>query len=130
MAKRKKIILVIDDNEDIRNLLRLILENAGCTVLTAVDGADGLSQIRTATPDLILLDVLMPNMDGFEFLSQIRKDKDTKIKLIPILMLTAKSSVEDIDMAIDLGVTSYIVKPFRPEKLVQKVMSIFEGESF
>lgn len=125
----KRRVLVIDDNEDIRHLLVLVLENEGFTVLTGIDGLDGLSQTRSAKPDLILLDAMMPGLNGFEVLEQIRKDKDSKINSIPILMLTSRSSVEDIDMAIDLGATSYVVKPFRPEKLIQKVISIFESES-
>ena len=129
MRDTKRRVLVIDDNEDIRHLLTLILENAGLTVLTGVDGPDGLSQTRASKPDLILLDAMMPGLTGFEVLEKIRKDKDSKINAIPILMLTSRSSVEDIDMAIELGATSYVVKPFRPEKLVQKVISIFEGEN-
>ncbi|MDO8645729.1 MAG: response regulator [Candidatus Planktophila sp.] len=129
MRESKRSVLVIDDNEDIRHLLTLILENAGFTVLTGIDGADGLAQTRTAKPDLILLDAMMPGLNGFEVLEKIRNDRDSKINSIPILMLTSRSSVEDIDMAIDLGATSYVVKPFRPEKLVQKVNSIFESES-
>ncbi|MDP1850889.1 MAG: response regulator [Candidatus Planktophila sp.] len=129
MRESKRSVLVIDDNEDIRHLLTLILENAGFTVLTGIDGADGLAQTRSAKPDLILLDAMMPGLNGFEVLEKIRKDRDSKINSIPVLMLTSRSSVEDIDMAIDLGATSYVVKPFRPEKLVQKVISIFESES-
>ena len=129
MRERKRSVLVIDDNEDIRHLLTLVLENAGFTVLTGIDGADGLAQTRSAKPDLILLDAMMPGLNGFEVLEKIRNDRDTKINSIPILMLTSRSSVEDIDKAIDLGATSYVVKPFRPEKLVQKVNSIFESES-
>ncbi len=129
MRENKRSVLVIDDNEDIRHLLTLILENAGFTVLTGIDGADGLAQTMSAKPDLILLDAMMPGLNGFEVLEKIRNDRDSKINSIPILMLTSRSSVEDIDMAIDLGATSYVVKPFRPEKLVQKVISIFESES-
>lgn len=129
MRESKRSVLVIDDNEDIRHLLTLVLENAGFTVLTGIDGADGLAQTKSAKPDLILLDAMMPGLNGFEVLEKIRKDRDSKINSIPILMLTSRSSVEDIDMAIDLGATSYVVKPFRPEKLVQKVKSIFESES-
>ena len=129
MRERKRSVLVIDDNEDIRHLLTLVLENAGFTVLTGIDGADGLAQTRSAKPDLILLDAMMPGLNGFEVLEKIRNDRDSKINSIPILMLTSRSSVEDIDMAIDLGATSYVVKPFRPEKLIQKVISIFENES-
>ena len=128
MRESKRSVLVIDDNEDIRHLLTLILENAGFTVLTGIDGADGLAQTRSGKPDLILLDAMMPGLNGFEVLEKIRNDRDSKINSIPILMLTSRSSVEDIDMAIDLGATSYVVKPFRPEKLVQKVKSIFESE--
>lgn len=129
LRESKRSVLVIDDNEDIRHLLTLVLENAGFTVLTGIDGADGLAQTRSAKPDLILLDAMMPGLNGFEVLEKIRNDRDTKINSIPILMLTSRSSVEDIDKAIDLGATSYVVKPFRPEKLVQKVNSIFESES-
>jgi len=129
LRESKRSVLVIDDNEDIRHLLTLVLENAGFTVLTGIDGVDGLAQTRLAKPDLILLDAMMPGLNGFEVLEEIRKDRDSKINSIPILMLTSRSSVEDIDIAIDLGATSYMVKPFRPEKLVQKVISIFESES-
>ena len=129
MGDTKKSILVIDDNEDIRQLLTLMLENAGFSVLTGIDGPDGLHQTKTNKPDLILLDAMMPGLNGFEVLEKIRKDRDSKINSIPILMLTSRSSVEDIDMAIELGATSYVVKPFRPEKLIQKVISLFEGES-
>ena len=129
MRESKRSVLVVDDNEDIRHLLTLVLENAGFTVLTGIDGPDGLSKTKSAKPDLILLDAMMPGLTGFEVLEQIRKDRDSKINSIPILMLTSRSSVEDIDMAIDLGATSYVVKPFRPEKLIQKVISIFEIES-
>ena len=129
MGDSKKSILVIDDNEDIRQLLTLILENAGFSVLTGIDGPDGLLQAKATKPELILLDAMMPGLTGFEVLEKIRKDRDSKINTIPILMLTSRSSVEDIDMAIELGATSYVVKPFRPEKLIQKVISLFEGES-
>ena len=129
MGDTKRSILVIDDNEDIRQLLTLILENAGFTVFTGVDGPDGLHQTKAHKPDMILLDAMMPGLTGFEVLEKIRNDRDSKINKIPILMLTSRSSIEDIDMAIDLGATSYVVKPFRPEKLIQKVIALFEGES-
>lgn len=125
-----KKILVIEDNLDIRLLIEFILGNAGFTVLTAVDGPDGLSQTKVAMPDLILLDVMMPGLDGFEVLKKIRNDKDVKINTIPILMLTSRSSIEDIDLAIELGTTSYMEKPFRGEMLISKVESIFQAEAY
>lgn len=121
-------ILLIDDNEDIRNLVSLIVENAGFKVFSAFDGADGLQKTIDLKPDLVLLDSMMPRMTGVEVLEQIRKNKDPKISSIPIIMLTSRSSVEDIDIAIDFGVTSYVIKPFRPEKLVEKILKLLKSE--
>lgn len=121
-------ILLIDDNEDIRNLVTLVVENAGFKVYSAFDGEDGLQKTIELNPDLILLDSMMPRMSGVEFLEQIRKNKDSKINSIPVIMLTSRSSVEDIDLAIDFGATSYVVKPFRPEKLVEKILKLLKSE--
>lgn len=129
MNAEKRSILVIDDNEDIRQLITLILESAGFAVLTASDGADGLQQSKVSKPDLILLDAMMPGLTGMDVLERIRKDKDSKVNSIPIMMLTSRSSSEDIASAIALGATCYVVKPFRPEKLIQKVTLLLEGKS-
>ena len=122
------IILLIDDNEDIRNLVTVIVENAGFTVISAFDGADGLQKTIDYKPDLILLDSMMPRMGGVEVLSKIRNNKDPRINSIPIVMLTSRSSVDDIDSAIDLGATSYVVKPFRPQKLIEKITALLISE--
>lgn len=121
-------ILLIDDNEDIRNLVTLVVENAGFKVYSAFDGEDGLQKTIELNPDLILLDSMMPRMSGVEFLEQIRKNKDLKINSIPVIMLTSRSSVEDIDQAIDFGATSYVVKPFRLENLVEKILKLLKSE--
>ncbi|MBC7463150.1 MAG: response regulator [Actinobacteria bacterium] len=114
-------ILAIDDNADIRDLLRFVLEKEGFEVSTSANGVDGLSQIKERRPDIVLLDVMMPEFSGFDVLDAIRNDKDSKVRVLPVLMITAKSSIEDVDRALELGATSYIVKPFRPTKLVEKV---------
>lgn len=124
--QHKSRILAIDDNEDIRNLLTFILEKEGYTVSTTADGVTGLAEIQNEKPDLILLDVMMPEFSGFEVLDAIRTDKDAKVRSIPVLMITANSSTEGIDQALELGATSYVVKPFRPATLVEKVRSLLQ----
>lgn len=126
MMQHKSRILAIDDNEDIRNLLTFILEKEGYTVSTTADGVTGLAEIQNEKPDLILLDVMMPEFSGFEVLDAIRTDKDAKVRSIPVLMITANSSTEGIDQALELGATSYVVKPFRPATLVEKVRSLLQ----
>ncbi len=125
MADSTKSILVVDDNEDIRGLLSLVLQKEGYEVNAAVDGADALEKANTLKPDLILLDVMMPGLSGLEVLSAIREHKDKKINEVPVMMITAKSTIDDIDAAVELGASSYIVKPFRPANLAEKVQEIF-----
>ena len=128
MASANKKILAIDDNEDIRDLLKFVLEKEGYLVTTAHDGVTGLSLIKETKPDAVLLDVMMPEFSGFDVLDAMRNDKDAKVRQIPVLMITAKSATEDVDQAIELGANSYIVKPFRPVKLIEKVHALFQSE--
>jgi two-component system OmpR family response regulator/two-component system alkaline phosphatase synthesis response regulator PhoP len=128
MAESAKSILVVDDNEDIRGLLSLVLQKEGYEVHAAEDGASALEQTYEKKPDLILLDVMMPGLSGLEVLSTIRENKDKKISEVPIMMITAKSTIDDIDAAVELGASSYIVKPFRPANLAEKVQAIFDGD--
>lgn len=128
MAPKKNRILAIDDNADIRGLLSFVLGKANFEVTTAENGVIGLQMIKDIKPDLILLDVMMPEFNGFDVLDAVRSDKDSHVRDIPVLMLTAKSSTEDVDEALKLGATSYIVKPFRPAKLVEKVISLLSPD--
>ena len=129
MSKDSKSILVVDDNEDIRSLLSLVLLKEGYEVVLASDGAEALEKIKATKPDLILLDVMMPGLSGLDVLSIIRDDKDKKINEIPIMIITAKSTIADIDIAVELGASSYIIKPFRPANLIDKVTAIFAEEA-
>lgn len=129
MGSELKTILVIDDNDDIRKLLVMVLEKEGFRVLTGTDGSDGLEILNANKIDLIFLDVMMPKISGLELLAIIRDHKNSEINSVPVCMITAKSSVEDIDRALDLGATSYIVKPFRPASLVEKANSLLSASS-
>jgi DNA-binding response OmpR family regulator len=124
MGSEQQTVLVIDDNEDIRNLLSMVLEKDGYLVLQGIDASDGLEKIEGNKTDLVLLDVMMPGVSGLDLLTTIRDHKKKEINSVPICMITAKSSVEDIDKALDLGATSYIVKPFRPTALSEKVKAL------
>lgn len=128
MTKEASRILAIEDNADIRQLISLILEREGYQISTAADGISGLSLIKETKPDLVLLDVMLPEFSGFEVLDALRKDKNSKVREVPVLMITSKSTVEDVDQALELGATGYLVKPFRPEKLVQKVRELLIQE--
>ncbi len=128
IAEEKQRILAIDDNADIRELIAFILRRENYEVSTASNGMAGLEMIKGVKPDLIILDVVMPEFSGYDVLNAVRSDKNSKIRDIPVLMITSKSSTDDIDQALELGATAYIVKPFRPAKLVTKVKSLLGEE--
>jgi len=117
-----KKVLVVDDNEDIRNLISIILTGESYGVLSVESGTIALEVYQDFKPHLILLDIMMPGISGFDVLEKIRDIRNPKLNSVPIVMITAKSLTDDIDKAIRLGATSYIVKPFRAESLKQKVI--------
>jgi two-component system, OmpR family, response regulator VicR len=116
-----KRILVVDDNADIRNLISLILTTESYEVMVVDSGSALLEEIGNFNPDLLLLDIMMPRMSGFEVLKIVRSLPDAHLSSIPIVMITAKSMDADVEQALALGATSYIVKPFRAEALKHKV---------
>lgn len=109
-------ILVVDDERLIRNVIREYLENEKYEVFEAENGFDALRVLETNKVDLIILDIMMPRMDGFETLKEIRKTKDT-----PVIMLSAMKEEEDKLSSFNLGVDDYITKPFSPKELVARV---------
>ncbi len=109
-------ILVVDDEKLIRNVIREYLENEKYEVLEAENGFDALRVLETNKVDLIILDIMMPRMDGFETLKEIRKTKDT-----PVIMLSAMKEEEDKLSSFNLGVDDYVTKPFSPKELVARV---------
>jgi len=128
LGSARQRILIVDDNDDIRNLIVLTLKSAEYEVFSAPNGDDALSLIKEEEPDLVLLDVMMPNMSGIEVLAQIRSSKQKKINGALVMMISAKSQVADIDVALEAGADDYIVKPFRPQHLLEKVSDILSLE--
>jgi two-component system response regulator MprA len=113
-------VLVIDDDEKITSMLRRSLAFEGYSVMTANNGTDGLRQMMAAEPDLIILDVMMPHMDGWEVCRRVRESGSS----VPILMLTARDEVADRVKGLDLGADDYLVKPFALEELLARVRSL------
>ena len=109
-------ILIAEDDGDIRGLLRLYLESEGYRVLEAEDGAQALALAREETPDMAILDVMMPRLNGYELTRALRKFSD-----IPILILSAKSQDNDKILGLNLGADDYIAKPFNPVEIVARV---------
>jgi DNA-binding response OmpR family regulator len=112
-------ILIIEDEEGIIHLLNLYLKDTGYDVFIAKDGADGLALHARTHPDLVILDIMLPTLDGFEVCRRIRAWSKT-----PILMLTARGDEEDRIQGFDLGADDYLVKPFSPRELVSRVRAI------
>lgn len=118
----KQRILVVDDEPDILELVEFNLKQAGYAVSTAADGAGGLKQARTRAFDLIVLDVMLPEMDGFEVCKTLRQDAATA--RIPVIMLTAKAAEIDRVLGLELGADDYLTKPFSPRELLLRIKKI------
>lgn len=118
-AVTNKKILVVDDEERMLRFIRLNLEHDGFQVIEAVKGHEALDKMRTGMPDLILLDVMLPDLDGFEVLKMVRE-----ISNIPIIMLTAKGEEDDRVKGLELGADDYVTKPFSPRELVSRVKAV------
>ena len=111
-------ILIADDEAEIRDVLRLYLEKDGYAVVEAADGVEAMEQIRKEQPDLVILDIMMPGLDGYRVLRNIREDNN-----IPVIMLSAKDTDADKILELDLGADDYITKPFGPLEAVARVNS-------
>jgi len=119
MSPRK--ILVVDDEADLAETIRFSLEAEGYTVLVSCNGEDALNQARKENPDLILLDLMLPKLDGYKVCRLLKFD--TRYKHIPILMLTAKTQEKDKILGMGTGADEYITKPFDIDELLEKVRS-------
>lgn len=125
MAKEK--ILVVDDEPHILELVRFNLEAGGFKVLEAVDGQKAIELAQTEKPDLILLDLMLPGIDGLEVCRILRQQKTTRE--IPIIMLTAKSEEIDKVLGLEMGADDYITKPFSPRELTARVKAVLRRSS-
>lgn len=119
----KKKILVVDDEKNILRLLQVTLQQKGYTVITASNGHEALYKLKTQVPDLVILDVMMPHVDGFEVLRAMKED--ACMSIIPVIMLTAKAQDEDVFKGWQSGVDCYLTKPFNPTELLTFVKRIF-----
>jgi two-component system response regulator VicR len=126
MAEEKRRILCIEDEPEMIDLIRLILERKGFQVIGAVGGAEGITAIRREKPDLILLDLMMPDIDGWEVYQQMKADE--ALSKIPVIVITAKA--QSIDKVLGLHVAKvddYITKPFNPRELQESVERILRA---
>jgi DNA-binding response OmpR family regulator len=112
-------IMVVDDQSSVRRLLEEYLVEQGFRVLTATDGQHALAMARHEPPDLILLDVMMPKMDGYQFLRQYRQERRT-----PIIVITAREEETDAVLGLELGADDYVIKPFRMRELVARIRAV------
>ena len=125
-TSRKYRILVVDDERRMVGFIRLNLEQDGFEVIEAYNGTEALERLRDSLPDLILLDVMMPDIDGFEVLRMIRE-----ISQVPVIMLTAKGEEDDKVKGLELGADDYVTKPFSPRELVSRVKAVLRrGSTF
>jgi len=116
---KNRVILVVDDEERMARFIRLNLEHDGFHVIEAYNGLDAIQQIREKMPDLVLLDVMLPDMDGFEVLKMVRE-----VSPIPVIMLTAKGEEDDRVRGLELGADDYITKPFSPREMVSRIRAV------
>ncbi|MGB8348654.1 MAG: response regulator transcription factor [Ktedonobacteraceae bacterium] len=117
--QRDMTVLVVDDEPRIRDLVRMNLEMERYRVLEACDGREALDQLREHLPDLVVLDVMMPDMDGFETLKAIRE-----VSTVPVIMLTVRQSEQDKIRGLDLGADDYLAKPFSPRELLSRIRAL------
>ena len=112
-------VLIVDDGSMARTLLRLMLTRSGFHVLEAKDGFDALEKVKTHHPDVVLLDVMMPGMDGFDVCAKLREDAATA--RLPVLMLSAKADLKSINRGLQVGADKYLTKPIDPKDLMAEI---------
>lgn len=118
-------VLVVDDEPMARTLLRLMLVRAGFEVVEAEDGYDALDKLKENQPDVLILDVMMPGIDGFSVCEEIRGD--AMMAELPIIMLSAKTDLESVNKGLRVGANKYLTKPISPEELTRQVRDVLDS---
>lgn len=118
-------VLVVDDEPLTRNLLRLMLERAGFDILEAEDGLKALLSVSENKPDVIVLDVMMPHMDGLTVCEKLRSNPETAV--LPIILLSARANPEAVQEGMEAGADEYLSKPVSREELIRTIRSVLEG---
>ena len=124
-------ILIVDDDPDILDAMTMIMESQGYQVVTARDGIEGLANLKSENPDLLILDLLMPKMDGFAVCKELQDPRWSKFKLIPILILTsvreeASRRRYELETGLELDVDDYVEKPVSPDVLIERVTKLLK----
>jgi DNA-binding response OmpR family regulator len=127
MSQRKRTILIVDDEEDVLDLLQLVFETSGFEVRRAATGKSAVSSAYEQPPDVVLLDVMMPEMDGWQVLRTLKGDERTRA--VPVVMLSARAERRDKMIGLQEGAEGYIAKPFSPAEVVREVQSFLERGS-
>jgi DNA-binding response OmpR family regulator len=122
-APNHKKILIVEDEKDILQLVKLYLEKEGFRTVAATTGTEGLKLVKSDKPDLMVLDLMLPEMDGLEVCKRVRSAPETAT--LPIIMLTAKAEESDTIIGLELGADDYVTKPFSPKTLVARVKALF-----
>ena len=117
-------ILVVEDEEDIADLVAFNLQRNEYEVVVAYDGIQGLAKAKEIKPDLIVLDVMMPGLDGFRVFKELKKD--AKTRAVPVIMLTARGQTEDRIQGLELGAEDYMTKPFSPKELILRIKNLLK----
>ncbi|UCF30184.1 MAG: response regulator [bacterium] len=120
MENNRKTVLVVEDKASLTKMLQFLFLSQGLNVQIAYNGEEALEKARSLHPSLILLDIMMPKMDGFQVLERLKEGEETA--RIPVIMLTARKSREDMKRATELGAVEYITKPFKAVEVVDKVL--------
>jgi DNA-binding response OmpR family regulator len=115
-------VLVVDDDPVVRRMLQLSFESEGFHVLTAGDGLEGLEQIRSGHPDVVVLDIMMPKLDGMKVMRELNADEE--LKGTPVILLSAKATSLDIELGLKAGAADYVTKPCDPIDLIDRVRSL------
>jgi len=121
----KNRILIVDDEEQLVEMVKLRLEANGYEVIAAYDGQEALDKARNERPDLIILDLMLPKIDGYKVCRMLKFDE--KYKSIPIILFTARAQESDEKMGFEVGADAYITKPFEPQVLLAKIKELIKG---
>jgi chemosensory pili system protein ChpA (sensor histidine kinase/response regulator) len=120
--QRPPLVMVVDDSVTVRKVTTRLLERNGMEVLTAKDGVDAIAQLQDVVPDVMLLDIEMPRMDGFEVATLVRHDE--RLKDLPIIMITSRTGEKHRDRALAIGVNQYLGKPYQEATLLEEIMQL------
>jgi two-component system response regulator MtrA len=118
----RSLVLIADDDADILSLVKAVLERSGHEVVAASDGAEALASVRARRPDLVVLDIAMPEVDGLEVLRRLRADPTTSE--LPVVLLSARAQEADVERGFAIGASAYLKKPFSPRELSEHVAEL------